>query len=491
MKRKKGILLLMLLAAALALGGCSAQLEERAATSLSDRPVPAPVAAPQGDSFADGEESVTLYFLSEDGQSLVPVVRRLAVDGGISLPHAALEALLAGPLEGEDGAWPDMGLPIVARSMEVSAGVAIVDLPARVRTLPQETLYALRLAIAKTLTEFSAVTHVNVLIGGREEGFDLGATLPVGTLSRLEDLDVGTRYDRLDDLRQTAAGFTQATTLYMPCADACCVVAQVHRIDYAAMSPIEYLYTLLEEMGSASGVPAPMLFINEMPEIVRTEQGAYRAIEIRFEPAIDEALAACGLTRGVYLAMLTHTLMGTVPGVEGLQIYVGDALITSLSAEETPDAQAISFTHAMATRDDFAHLIGSPVTVYVRAQDAPGKLEAAERVLAHDRQLQPRALLEAALSEGLIPGVGAQDILGVSVQGTDYAVNLSAAAGEALAALEPDMARTAVYAIVNTLTQEARTGRVAFFFGGEQMQASAGGLEMRGWFSRNPGMVVD
>ena len=48
-----------------------------------------------------------------------------------------------------------------------------------------------------------------------------------------------------------------------------------------------------------------------------------------------------------------------------------------------------------------------------------------------------------------------------------------------------------MYAIVNTLTEGTEIRQVRFFFEGEQRETLAGGLEMRGAFMRNPGMVVN
>jgi len=500
--RAKGrLLLLMLVVCAWLLCGCSSQLEERKMTDVTQIPIAAPGSAPVEDAFADRTEHVMLYFLSEDGSRLMPVSREITVPGGVSIARAALQALLGGPLEYEDGVWPDLGLPIVARSMEISGGVAIVDLPARVRTLPQETLYAMRVAIACTLTEFSDIHAVNVLIGGREEGFDLGATLAVGALQRPADLEVGAAYARLDNLRQGGGAFTQPVTLYLPAAEGNYVLPRVQSVDYAQMTPIEYLYTLLDELGTESGggagiasMPAPMLFINEMPEIVRTEDGAYRAIEIRFETAIDDALASSGLTRDIYMAVLTHTLMGAVPGVEGLQVHIGDEVITSLTAEQTSDGRAFSFAQGLATRDDFLSLIGAPVTVYA-IDSRTGGLIAEQRVLAQEKSRSPRALLETLVAmwgdRAATSSLTGGDILAVSVEGEEIAVNLSSAFADALCTLEEKEAKAAVYAMVNTLTQNSRRGTVAFFFDGVQMEEALGGVEMRGRLARNPGMVVD
>lgn len=499
-KRRAAALMLLALCAA-TLSGCSAQLDEREMADVSQIPITAPMDAPKQDTYAERSERVMLYFLSEDASSLIPVSREISVPGGVHAARAALEALLAGPIDKEDGAWPNLGLPLVARSMEIGGGVAIVDLPARVRTLSQQTLYAMRMAIAHTLTEFSDIQAVNVLIGGREEGFDLGATLPVGTLLRSGDLDVGAAYDRLDDLRQGGGAFTQTTTLYLPEADGRYVLPTVRSVNYARMTPIEYLYTLLEVLGqeAAGGegmaaFPAPMEYINEMPEIVRTEDGAYRAIEIQFEASLDDALNDAGLTRGVYLAMLTHTLMGAVPGVEGLQIHIGEDILTELDAAHTPGGKAISFAQVLATREDFIDLIGTPVTVY--ASDAQsGRLTAERRILAHGRGMNPRALLETLLTmwgdRAAMAELSGADILAFSVSGEDIALNLSGAFADALRALDETEAKATIYAIVNTLTEQNHRGSVTFFFEGEQMAQTLGGIEMRGRLWRNPGMVVE
>ncbi len=468
----------------LLLGGCVSQVSERELADLSAAEIKADVPAPTQDGEQGYTMRCTLYFLSVDGGRLIPVTRSVTVEGGKSRAQAALDALLAGPEAGEDGAaWPDLGTVRGERLLEVSCGVATVDLPARVRTLSQEMLYAVRMAIANTLTEFSEISYVNVLIGGREEGLDLGATLPVGTITRVDDLDVGARYSRLHEQRLSPGGVTLLTTLYFPAAQGGLLLPEVRSIAYAQVSPIEYLYTLLEELGKGAGltlcaqdVPAPMDYIEEMPEIVRTEDG-YLAIELRMSDALETALDAAGLTLDTYMAMLTDTLMGFVPGVEGLRVMIGGRMAANL-----------------ATRSDFEGCVGAPATLYV--MDGTG-LSRVQRVLPQAQADDARARLAAlmALEEeelfALPDGLTQEDILAVHAGEETIAVNLSGRFRDALAALAPAQERAAVYAMVNTLTEGTRASRVAFFFEGEQVQTLAGGLEMRGTFLRNPGMVVD
>ncbi|MBR4040231.1 MAG: GerMN domain-containing protein [Clostridia bacterium] len=498
---RRALLMLWLAAAAMLLGGCVSQIDERGMADLSQKAIRCDIAAPQQDG-ADGKEALfTLYFLAEDGVTLRPVTRRCAFDGGMSRAQAALDALLGGPAEEETGViWPDMGKAQADRMLEVSCGVATVDLSAYARTLPQETLYAVRMAIANTLTEFSEISYVNVLIGGREEGLDLGATLPVGTLVHYDELNAGQRYSRLLDQRYSESGVTLLTTLYFPAAGGRLILPEVRSIAYAQVTPIEYLYTILDELGKGAGhplcvedFPAPMEYIEEMPEIVRTEDG-YLAIELCFDRQIEEDLARCGLTMGVYLAMLSDTLLGFVPGVEGLKVSVGDMDMTEIAAQQTPDGEEIVFEHGLAVRRDFAGYVGAPVTLYAMCE---GGLERVQRVMDQSLASSARAKLEILLA---LPGDGhdapahgllEKDILAVHT-GTDaIAVNLSAAFCDAMKTASLQQERAAVYAMVNTLTENSDIPRVAFFFEGEQVETLAGGLEMRGTFMRNPGMVVD
>ncbi|MBR2942618.1 MAG: GerMN domain-containing protein [Clostridia bacterium] len=484
------------------LSGCMGQLQERPMLDLTQVDVAVLTDAPQADGVEARDETVLLYFLDEEGMELLPVSRTIAVEGGMSRSEAALRTLLAGPAPGERAFWPEIGVMNASRGYELSGGVATVDLPARARALSTEALYAVRMAITHTLTEFSEVAYVNVLVGGREEGFDLAATMPMGTLSRTEDLDVAARYLRQDDVRQSAqdTGITRMTTLYFPSEDGRWLLPEVRNVTYAALTPIEYLYTILEEFGKGTenalcmDVPAPMKYIEEMPEIVRTEDGAYRAIEICLDTQIDAALQEAGLTRGVYLAMLTNTLMGFVPGVEGVLVRIGGEQVTGLAAQETPNGQEMAFAQTLATRSDFDGYVGAPGVIYmpdvkkgvllketcVLSQAGPGR---AREVLW---QLTQRLVQADILDHGLME----EDILAVYVGDRRVLINLSAAYGRQIAALTGEQECLVVYAMVNTLT-EGSVERAAFFVEGKQVQRLAGGLEMRGDFLRNPGMVVE
>ena len=420
---------------------------------------------------------MTLYLLSPNGERLVPVSTEVTMRAGESLAQAALTALLAGAkLERTDASWPMSGEGR-APTLSVSAGIATVNLPAKYRALEPQTLFAVRQAVADTLGSLSGVTSVNVLVGGREEGLDLGATTPVGTLTRVDDLDVQGRYKRLDEQRLSGAGYTRLTTLFFPSADGMLLLPAVRTLSYdAGAAPIDCLYTVLEALGSVAAdalmmrhVPEPMGYIAEMPEIVRME-GGEQAIEIRFSGELTRALADAELPLGVYLGMLTRTLMGVVPGVDGVHVLIDDRAVSALGEADTPDGSTVSFQNELMESDDF---------LSVRC------------VMREREQNRPRAQLETLFSRWNEENASAGDILAASVEAENVVVNLSARFGSWLQTLEADAARERVYAMVNTLTQGRRQQGVIFFFDGKQIDELSGGLCMRGRLLRNPGMVVD
>ena len=334
-----------------------------------------------------------------------------------------------------------------------------------------------------------------MLVGGREEGLDLGATTPVGTLTRIDDLDVLGRYNRLDDQRLSGAGYTRLTTLYFPSADGKALLPAVRTIAYdAGAAPIDCLYAVLEALGSVSGdellmrhVPEPMGYLSEMPEIVRMEESGEQAIEIHFSGELTQALEEQGLPLDVYLGMLTRTLMGVVPGVDGVHVLTDGTAVTAL---HTPEGEETALTNGLMRDDDFAAWMGAPIVIYDEAEES-GKLIRTRIVMRESEQSSPRAQLAALFARWNEENLSEADILAAAVERENVVVNLSEAFGLWLQTLEADAARERVYAMVNTLTQGRSQQGVIFFFDGVQINMLSGGLCMRGRLLRNPGMVVD
>ena len=495
MKHRKGGLLLLLALALATLGGCDGMVSERPTEDISALVIEPGADAPTADAFCEETETVTLYFIAADGERLAPVPTAVTRQGGESPASAALTALLSGAPEGRtDIAWPIAGGG-KAPTLTIASGIATVNLPARYRALEPQTLFAVRQAVANTLGGLTGIAYVNVLVGGREEGLDLGATTPVGTLTRIDDLDVLGRYNRLDDQRLSGAGYTRLTTLYFPSADGKALLPAVRTIAYdAGAAPIDCLYAVLEAIGSVSGdellmrhMPEPMGYLSEMPEIVRMEESGEQAIEIRFSGELTQALEEQGLPLDVYLGMLTRTLMGVVPGVDGVHVLTDGTAVTAL---HTPEGEETALTNGLMRDDDFVAWMGAPVVIYDEAEES-GKLIRTRIVMRESEQSSPRAQLAALFARWNEESLSEADILAAAVERENVVVNLSEAFGLWLQTLEADAARERVYAMVNTLTQGRSQQGVIFFFDGVQIDMLSGGLCMRGRLLRNPGMVVD
>lgn len=457
--KKRGLALLLALTLPL-LCGCEGMVSERPMEDLSGWTIETRADVPTQDAFAAETQMATLYLLSADGDRLVPVPAEVTMRDGESLAQAALMALLDGAKLGRtDATWPMNGEG-KAPTLSISDGIATVNLPARYRALEPKTLFAVRQAVANTLGGLSGIAYVNVLIGGREEGLDLGATTPVGTLTRIDDLDVQGRYNRLDDQRLSGAGYTRLTTLFFPSADGKMLLPVVRTLAYGAgAAAIDCLYTVLEALGSVSAdelieqhVPEPMGYISEMPEIVRMPETGEQAIEIRFSGELTQALEEQKLTLGVYLGMLTRTLMGVVPGVDGVHVLIDGAAVTALDAEKTPDGEALAFKNELMQSDDFLSWIGAPVIVYDGAEQS-GKLIRARCLMRESEQNQTRARLETLIARWNEDAVSAADILAVSTEAKNVVVNLSGGFAAWLQTLDGDAAREKVYSMVNTMTQ--------------------------------------
>lgn len=495
--KKRGLALLLALTLPL-LCGCEGMVSERPMEDLSGWTIETGADVPTQDAFAAETQMATLYLLSAAGDRLVPVPAEVTMRDGESLAQAALTALLDGAKLGRtDATWPMNGEG-KAPTLSVSDGIATVNLPARYRALEPKTLFAVRQAVANTLGSLSGIAYVNVLIGGREEGLDLGATTPVGTLTRIDDLDVQGRYNRLDDQRLSGAGYTRLTTLFFPSTDGKMFLPVVRTLAYdAGAAAIDCLYTVLEALGSVSAdelieqhVPEPMGYISEMPEIVRMPETGEQAIEIRFSGELTQALEEQKLTLGVYLGMLTRTLMGVVPGVDGVHVLIDGAAVTALDAEKTPDGEALAFKNELMQSDDFLSWIGAPIIVYDGAEQS-GKLIRARCLMRESEQNQTRARLETLIARWNEDAVSAADILAVSTEAKNVVVSLSGGFAAWLQTLDGDAAREKVYSMVNTMTQGRSQQSVIFFFDGEQLDELSGGLCMRGRLTRNPGMVVN
>lgn len=489
----------LLVTVAAVLSGCAQVIEERAAQYRDVSGIKAGTSAPLSDGAAESETRQTLYFLNREGTALVPVTRSVVTTGFENPASAVLDALLRGPKEGEQAYWP-LGEGGQA-SLQVSGRMAVVDLPVRYRTLEPQMLFAVRQAVAETLCAVG-MDCVNVLTGGREEGADLAGTMPAGAFMRMSDMDVEARYSLMEDERQAREGFTRMALLFMPSADGKLLLPEMRSLNCASATSVECLYAVLEEIGrggagddTAARIPRAMDYMEEMPEVVRTEDGGYLVIRLKMKTALREKLNEAGIRLQLYLAMLTENLMGFVPGVDGVQVFLGERQVRSLAPRDTLTGKMTVFRDGLLTRSSFPDLLGVRKTVYGKGSET-GRLKKRSVLLPAAQAGNPRTLLEGLMSleeeeRPFPPGISLDDVLAIRMEKENVVLNLSERFYEALAALPDAQARQAVYALVNTLTEGNRQQGAVFFFAGRQQDSLGDGLVMRGRLLRNPGMVEE
>ena len=497
-KRKRGALLAQLLALMCLLGGCAGQVEERPLAAKDAASIKPGAEAPLADSASDLDVVQMLYFINQEGTALVPVSRKETVSGAQTNLRAALDALLQGPSEDEKEAfWPDIEGVHASAGLRVSGRFAEVDLPSRYRLLPPETLYVVRQAVAETVCAAGA-DSVSVLVGGREEGLDLAATLPAGVFTRVSGMELASRYALFEDEKRGGEPFVRMAVIYLPSADGQLLFPVLRNVSCASATPVECLYALLAEMGrtdsrseETAAIPAPLSYLEEMPDVVRTGDGAYRIIRLHFADSLTGALSAAGCPLPIYLAAMTETLMGFVPGVDGLQITIGRRVLTELSFEA--QGKSARFADGVLTRSSLPDLLGAYQTVYVPDGES-GRLRRSSVPVPAGKATDARRMLENSIlslqQSRLLPDtLDGQDIYAIRTERSDFVVNLSERFRDVLLGMPERQAAMAVYAMVNTMTEGRRQKGVVFFFAGKQVDGFAGGMTLRGRMLRNPGIV--
>lgn len=140
----------------------------------------------------DPQEEITLYFISitETDFLLRPVTRAVAPDlAGEDLYRKAMDLLIAGPQEDEE---VEFVLPKTTRirSIEREGDLITVDFSSEIRNLnvgaqgEEMTIYA----IVNTLTEFSGIHQVQLLIEGQERVSLAGHYMLIHPFSRSEEV---------------------------------------------------------------------------------------------------------------------------------------------------------------------------------------------------------------------------------------------------------------------------------------------------------------
>jgi len=514
-RRKRGALGCLLCSAVLALTGCGGGVPLRDETETTLPPATVTETAPIGDAALEYTADRTLFLPRYDGTSLISLTDAVSCSAARLDEESVIRALLAHDGTGvADSLGGDVQLSLYgANPVEVSGNVATVNLAASALQLDRKTLYLCGQAMANTLTEFSNIHYVNILVMDKQIGLDLASTLPAGALTRSMGEDIGALYEQQLSRRvqsgENAAEklLTETATLYFPLKEINGVMAEARNITFSSMEPGDMAVTLMQEISNGAAVvqgsPALSLlteYLLTAPLISEPPNIGGNLITLEFSYLLDEMLHAAGVSRASLMAALCYTLTTFLPNVAGIEVYIDSELVEHVMLGST---SGILFENGIQKRADFAALLMDNSTLYF-ADSAGQKLKETSRPIPFYRTSNSRALLNELFKgpsaedsaqdvQAIIPAgiLKDSDIIGISLDGDTLLVNFSNAFLTAGQGLSEEEDRLLAYSLVNTLLHAANAKRVAFFVGGNQIDGFTEEISWKGWFLENLGIVAD
>ena len=508
--------LLCLLLPCLFLSGCSPSvpLKDKQPAAL-----PAPAiknAAPEGDVGKEFAQSILLCLPeSSDGQ-LKLHSERIPVPPYRHPAEATLKKLLAfQPTDTLLSLGGETPLRLATGSgVEISGTVATINLAADALLLDRRDFFMASRAIANTLTQWSDISYVNILVSGQHPGIDTASTLPAGCLQRTDSGDLRTLWENIT--AQTARTpdnldtqrFSSVAALYFPVAAGRGVVAEARLISFPGQTQAQMVRSLLASLSDgAQSLPAvppvpnliSCLTANPLVEERPSTQG--RVVRLSFDESLNELLIVAGIPRSVMMASLTLTITTFIPACSGIEVTIGNERIAAVVPAGIYEGAGleITFAEGLMRRVDFSAFILNYCSLYFSDEDG-----ALVRVLRPVPYYQTRHIcfLLQQLMEGpqshdsiagmkpvLPSGMRDADLIGLSREGDEVLLNFSQALLTRSHGLSAKEERLMIYAIVNTVTEIPQAARVRFYVMGTQPESLGGAIYLPGAFMRNPGIV--
>ena len=520
MKYGKRLFAAVLIAACLAVSGCQPSVPvisgESGAVPMTLPPPPMVYEPPIGDAGLEYDTTATLFLPRADGVRLVSQQVKVTLPVGRHGAEEILKALLDYP--GNMTVSPlskSVQLQLAGSNpVEVSRDVATVNLAASAHQLEPKEFYTVCQAIANTLTEFSDIRYVNVLVAGAQVGLDVSSSLPMGTLQRRTGEDLDALWEQAEAQKAqlsedaSARRLSTTATLYFPARMGTGILPEVRNISFEGQTPEQLVTGLLQELsrgaeylGNVPTLPDLTKLLDRAPVVSELSGVGGRKVILHFSLDLNEQLIASDVTRSICMASLTYTLTTFLPGVVAVEMYIGsdpdpipDVEPSSIYTRET-----IVFQNGQQKRSDYGPLLLSYCRLYFAADN--GKLTAVNRPVPYFEAQNPRYLL-LQLNEGprgydtvaglkgvFPPGLKDKDLLGIGLNDDTLLVHFSEAVRAASSSLSGSQERQMIYAIVNTLCENPVVSRIRFYVAGTQPESLAGEIYLPGEFLPSPGLV--
>lgn len=444
----------------------------------------APV-APYGDKKDSEVYRASIYYASGDTSVAVPSTRVLWLNSQSSVERRLAEELMKVP-GGDAFSVVPRGSRVA--SVEAAGGIVTVNvLPAA--AMSDLEIKTLADAMSKTLFGLDGVTGVNLLLSGRAASV---YGLPFGLIGK--NTDVTALFDEAVHFNETESAVTRRAAGYFPSADESCVIPYEITLSHDPADPAKPILRALGQAPGASvlsGVPACDIMFEKESHYEITPSGD-RILYVHLTNDAYNALKESGHNRHMYLASVVLSLTSFLSDTDGVLITIGGKTIT-----EVPITNEVSrsFPSGIMKREDFAHYIGEPVTLYFAGEN--GMLRPETRALPIIQADSPRARV-CALMEGpkdatlnpIFPsGTKPSDILGIQISGSVASVNLSSNVYRLAQSFTQTEEELFVYGLVNTLSELRNISGIRLYFEGVTGSVLTHKVYLEGVLLKNPGRV--
>lgn len=472
-------------------------------------------AAPQGDAQSTEIIEAVLYLPDQDHTRLITRTELVNARAGESSAYAVIEALLGSltplfsDLEGQQ-----LKLSQADSAIEITGDIAVVNLGVSMRLLSAREQFEVRASIANTLCEAAGISYVNVLVNGREDGADIASTIPNGLFTVMPADELNARWRQTENQPVINQEVTKRAALYYPAAGCNLLLAEAREVTVASQDATDDFRTalisaVLGELAAPSETrpglvrsampPLDANFMVAPPKVYTPSGSADRLIQLSFRSEIYDYITVNGVSREMFFASVAYTLIGFVPGIDGVVIHVGGLPVTdALDA----DGQAVSYENGRMSRADFPGFSAGLARLYLPSREGGGLVPVdhpvEQRFAGHPRTLL-RLLIDGSAHESdafestIFPGVSLSDadIIGVEINGRTALVNVSQSFADACAALDTAQTKLMIYSIVNTLTRLRGVRSVRLYVQGEAHEFFGEPYSSLGEYFANPAVVVD
>lgn len=492
------------------LSGCSSRVDALPKDSATLPPAAVSFTAPIGQMDASRSAVVQLFLPSLDNTRLVAVNRRAALDPYRWHADTLVDMLFA--YEGDEAnSLPRAEYLERLGPVEISCGIATVNLSAQALNLSHEQLYIVFQAITNTLCRCDEINSVNLLIAGMQPGLDVASQTPTGALHLNTTDDLSALWSRALSQRNAADGtqrLVQDVSLFFPAAGGKGVLCENRTLAFSAVTLPHMARTLLDALSEGpkalSHLPAcPPLHAYLTSEPAVNELSGEKVLTLRFTEALNGALLDAGIPRSCMAASLVLTMTTYLPGIAGVEIYIGDEKLQSLTPEGTYQGagNTIYFTNGVMRRSQFSIFLLSEAALYFARDNTLAPVYRAvpwyEAPNAH--YLLTQLILgpafydagSASLSPVMPQGAAQGDILGTAYADDGTAlINLTARFRDIASGMTVQQERLCIYAMVNTLTELENIREVCIFVDGSQPDTFVSAISLPGTFLRNVDIIA-